>query len=167
MIEIRHRIGNRFDWVAVAIAFVSLWSCADDNDLSGSLEEVYQLQYDQVRVRLYSSELAIEYMASQSGVVPVRVTLDRRSLRKADKELDSGQSYDLKRYGDITGRQADGTELFRFSSGNLELDAFEPEQDSEVRGSFDAKFRVGDDSFSLTGDFQSELELVPEPNLPE
>lgn len=166
MSERCHPIGYRFMFAMVATAFVLLGSCAEDNELSGSLEEVYPLQYDVVRARLYSSEFAVEYLSSNSGVVPVRLTLDRKSLRKADKELESGQSYDLKRYGDITGRQSDGTDLFRFSSGTLNLDAFEPEQDAEVEGSFDAKFRVGDDSFTLTGDFLTELELVAEPNMP-
>lgn len=161
-----HRIGVRTTLGTIAIAFALLSSCSEDNELSGSLEEVYQLQFDLVRARLYSSEFAVEYLVSKSAVVPVRLTLDRKSLRKADKELESGESYDLERYGDITGRQADGTELFRFSSGTLHLDAFEPEQDAEVRGSFDAKFRVGDDSFTLTGNFLTELELVPEPNIP-
>jgi len=166
MIARNYRIGYLFTLAKVAIASVLLWSCAEDNELSGSLEEVYQLHYDMVRVRLYTSEFAVEYLSSESGVVPVRLTLDRKSLRKADKELESGQSYDLERYGDITGRQSDGTDLFRFSSGTLHLDAFKPEQDAEVRGSFDAKFRVGDDSFTLTGNFLAELELVAEPNMP-
>ncbi len=159
-------IGDRFVTAVVVISLALLWSCSEDNELSGSLEEVYQLQFDLVRARLYSSEFAVEYLSSNSGVVPVRLTLDRKALRKADKDLESGDSYDLDRYGDITGRQADGTEIFRFSSGTLHLDVFEPEQDAEVRGSFDAKFRVGDDSFTLTGNFLAELELVPEPNIP-
>jgi hypothetical protein len=166
MNERRHRVEVRTTLGAIATAFALLWSCTEDNDLSGSLEEVYQLQFDLVRARLYSSEFAVEYLLTKGGVVPVRLTLDRKSLRKADKKLESGESYDLERYGDITGRQVDGTELFRFSSGTLHLDAFEPEQDAEVQGSFDAKFRVGDDSFTLTGSFLTELELVPEPNLP-
>lgn len=166
MNEFWRLISDRFILGVVAVAFALLWSCAEDNELSGSLEEVYQLQFDLVQARLYSSEFALEYLVSKTGVVPVRLTLNRKALRKADKELKSGESYDLERYGDITGRQADGTDLFRFSSGTLHLDEFAPEQDAQVRGSFDAKFHVGDDSFSLTGDFLTELELVPEPNIP-
>ncbi|MBN1656626.1 MAG: hypothetical protein JXA30_22835 [Deltaproteobacteria bacterium] len=149
-----------------ALVIGLLYACASDNELSGSLEEVYRLQFDLVRARLYSSEFALEYLVSKSGVVPVRLTLNRKSLNKDKKELKSGESYDLNRYGDITGRQADGTEIFRFSSGTLHLDAFDTAQDSEVSGSFDAKFRAGDDSFTLSGDFLTELEVVPEPNIP-
>jgi hypothetical protein len=115
---------------------------------------------------MYSSEFAVEYLVSKSGVVPVRLTLNLKSLRENNKKLNSGESYDLAKYGDITGRQADGTELFRFSSGKITLDEFGQEQDAKIQGSFDAKFRAGDDVFTLTGDFLTELELVPEPNIP-
>jgi len=148
-------------WCALALA-----ACTSDNSLSGSLEDVYLLQFDVVRARLYSSELAIEYVVSKSEAVPVRVTLNRELLREDGKTLAAGESYSLTQYGNITGRQADGTELFGFSKGKLQLAAFEAKQDAEIRGRFDAKFRAGDDVFSLSGDFAAELEQVPEPNLP-
>jgi hypothetical protein len=156
-------------WMKVITALLMpavLLACAADNELSGSLDQVYRLQFDDVRARKYTSEFAIEYVASKSGVVPVRITLNLQSLREAGKKLASGTSYDLDEYGDVTGRQADGTELFRFRSGNLKLEAFQNEQDGEVRGNFDAKFRAGDDTFTLSGAFSTELDIISEPNLP-
>jgi hypothetical protein len=152
--------------ITAAIALGTLSACAEDNSLSGSLDQVYRLQFDQVRARMYSSEFAVEYLVSKSGVVPIRLTVNLKSLREDNKKLKSGETYDLDKYGDITGRQADGTELFRFSSGKITLDEFKREQDAEIQGSFDSKFRAGDDVFTLTGDFLTELELVPEPNIP-
>jgi hypothetical protein len=148
-----------------AIVFAVLAACASDNELSGSLDQVYRLQFDLVRARMYSSALSIEYVAVKSGVVRVRLTIDLKTLREENKKLKSGESYNLAKYGDITGRQADGTEIFRFTSGKLTLDEFDKRQDAEIRGSFDAKFRAGDDVFALSGNFFSELDLVPEPNL--
>lgn len=152
--------------ITSAVVLGILTACAADNELSGSLDQVYRLQFDQVRARMYSSEFSVEYLVSKSGVVPIRLTLHIKSLREDNKKLKSGETYDLDKYGDITGRQADGTELFRFSSGKLTLDEYKREQDAEIRGNFDSKFRAGDDTFTLTGDFLTELELVPEPNIP-
>jgi hypothetical protein len=150
----------RPDLQAAILAIGILSACGSDNSLSGSLDEVYRLQFDLVRARLYSSEFAVEYVVSKSGVVPLRVTISQKALRENDRKLEAGESYNIAEYGDITGRQADGTDIFRFASGKLKFDKFTPEQDAEVRGSFDAKFRTGDDVFTLTGDFQTELEIV-------
>ena len=67
----------RLTLCALIFANGLLGACGSENDLSGSLEQVYRLQFDQVRARLYSSEFAVEYVVSKSGAVPVRVTLDR------------------------------------------------------------------------------------------
>jgi hypothetical protein len=96
----------------------------------------------------------------------VRVTLNVEALKQDHKQLEAGASYDLAKYGDITGRQPDGTEIFRFTEGALDLKSFKAEQDAETKGSFNAKFRAGDDVVSLNGNFSAELEIVAEANWP-
>lgn len=132
--------------------------CTSDNSLSGSLSSAYHLQFDLVRARLYSSELSIEYVSSSSGAIPVRLT-----LRRKEKEPRADSEYDLLKHGDITGRLPDGTEIYRFTSAKLQLDEYRPDMDARVSGSFDAKFRAGRDTLSLTGTFDTELELVSDP----
>jgi hypothetical protein len=133
--------------------------CADEGGLSGSLGDVYRLDYDVVRARLYSSELSVEYVTA-SGSVPVRVT-----LRVRDVELE-GREYDLVAHGDVTGRNADGSEIPRFTEGVFELDEFAPETGATVAGSFDASFASGRDTLSLSGSFDTSLEVVDWPPQP-
>jgi hypothetical protein len=139
-------------------ALFLLAGCTTDNTLSGSLSDFYHLQFDSVRARLYSSELSIEYVSRATGAVPVRVT-----LRVREKEPVAGKSFDLEKYGDVTGRLPDGTEIPRFTGGELVLDEYEPELDAPIKGSFDATFRAARDTLSLSGTFEAELEPVPDP----
>jgi hypothetical protein len=50
----------------VVAAFAVLASCDDEkaNFLDGSLTESYDLGFDNVRIRLYPSELSIEYVSN-------------------------------------------------------------------------------------------------------
>ncbi len=142
--------------LAGLFAFGALAAGCDqaNNTLHGSLSEVYNLHFESVRARLYTSELSIEYIDTHSAV-PVRLTLDLSVVEPA-----ADQSYDLMEVGDITGRMPNDTEIPRFTEGELDLDQYLAEPDADVTGSFTAKFLTGRDTLTLSGDFETTLEVV-------
>ncbi len=140
---------------AAAAVALSASACADaPNTLNGSLSDVYDIHFEQVRARLYSSELAIEYV-DVTGAVPVRVT-----LRLADAVVTPDTSYDLTEVGDITGRSDSDVEIPRFSTGKLDLDDYEPVSGALISGEFRSKYATSRDSLTLNGDFETDLEIV-------
>lgn len=141
---------------AASLLCVLLVGCGE-NQLYGSLSDVYRLDHESVRARQYDSELAIEYVDVRGGV-PVRV-----SLHTADVDPATGGDYDLAEQGDISGVLADGTEIPRFIEGSLHLSDYGPTAGSRVAGSFDAKMDAGRDTLSLTGSFDATLEIVTWP----
>ena len=141
--------------VATVLAAVGAAGCETSSELSGSLAEVYGIRHRAVRIRLTTSELAVEYVGTRESV-PVRATIDLGSL---DGELREGR-YDLPTQGDITGRLANETELPRLISGELRLDRFSPMDGSRVEGSFNGKFDAGRDELALEGEFSEPLELL-------
>ena len=65
--------------LAAELTIAPLSSCDEDGGsfIEGSLGDFYDLTCIDVRARLYSSELAIEYV-NITQEVPVRVTVDRK-----------------------------------------------------------------------------------------
>ena len=127
-------------------------SCSPEGDLGGSMERFYDLSYAQVRARQYPTELAIEYVR-EDAQVPVRVT-----VRVA--QIKVGEPMDLKAVGSVSGRTRD-TDLPDLRSGTLTLERYEPRDGAPLKGSFVADFLVGRDRASLTGRFDTTLEIVP------
>lgn len=127
-------------------------ACTESNTLSGSLTDFYDVSFDKVRARLYPSELAIEY-ARTNGEVPVRITLD-----VGESPLRPG-TFTLPAAGDVSGRSGT-TDIPNITTATVDLDEFSVLQGSAVVGSFDASFRTGDDITSLTGDFDTTLEII-------
>ncbi|MFU8802643.1 MAG: hypothetical protein ACNA8W_02430 [Bradymonadaceae bacterium] len=140
--------------LALILSVSAMAGCSDDNEgrLQGSVGSVYGLSFDQVRARLYTSELAIEYHR-ENGEVPVRLT-----LRHDDEEIKPG-SFDLPERGDISGRSR-GVDIPRLVSGKLRLESYEPRQGATVKGEFEAVLKSGDDRLTLTGEFEAPLEIV-------
>jgi hypothetical protein len=132
--------------------------CSEEpNALHGSLDEVYDITFEKVRARLYSSELAIEYV-DVSGAVPVRIT-----LRLKETTVLPEQTYDLGVLGDISGRTDNDVEIPRFTSGDLELKEYVEEAGARIKGDFDAEFAGTRDVLGLNGDFDTVLEIVGSP----
>lgn len=152
----RSRSALRFASVLVlAFCAVALSSCSDrGGSLSGSLSSFYDLSFNHTRARLYSSELAIEYV-TEAADVPVRVSLDVR-------DGISPGSYNLVDRGAVTGRRGDKN-IPRMVSGTLDLRDYERREGARVRGSFEAKFSTGDDESTLSGSFDTQLEIVENP----
>jgi hypothetical protein len=127
-------------------------SSPGDGQLSGSLSGFYDFRYESVRARLYASEFSVEYTRSD-GEVPVRLTLTR------GPGLRQGATIALPDGGTISGRSND-TDIPRIGDGNVELELFEFDPGSRVRGTFVANFDVGGDTATLTGEFDATLEVV-------
>jgi hypothetical protein len=127
------------------------------NSLDGSLTESYDLAFDTTDARLYTSELAIEYVEDPEGAATVvlRVTLD------ADVEPKAGKSYDLVEHGEITQSGALNTTLPELDQGELDLEDYGDKAGDKVVGSFDASFVTDEgQTLQLEGRFKTELELV-------
>ena len=147
--------------LVLLVGICTLVGCSDgEGSLDGSLGSVYRLGFDDVRIRLYSSELAIEY-ADNDGAVPLRITLRRDALPEAG----SGE-WRLEQDGDVTGQLRDGTYVPRFTRGQLNVDSYEPQEGANVRGSFTATFDTGRDELGLNGTFDTRLVLVTAPARP-
>lgn len=128
-------------------------ACAkDEAALVGSLGNFYDLRHEEVRARLYPSELAIEFVR-ETEEVPVRITV------RTDEPLEAGGSYDLVERGEISGRQ-DGVEIPRYRTGTLRLEVYQASHLEPIRGEFEATFETGRDVASLAGRFDTALEVI-------
>ena len=148
-------------WAALLIALAASTGCADAA-LEGSLGTIYPIEFDSLRLRLYSSSVSVEYVKID-GSVPIRVTTDRETAMNASP----GMAVDLLQHGDVTGRTSDDREIPRFSEGSIVFEELSDEMGGLVRGSFTAKFPAGEtDVLGLKGLFDGALELVTDPGPP-
>jgi hypothetical protein len=150
-------MSRRLTWLGLLSLISLLASCdTDGNGLRGSLSTFHDLSFSSVRARLYSSELAIEYVRENQEVA-LRVT-----VRRAEIEPGPGVEADLATQGDVTGATA-GTPLPPLTAGTVRFSRFSAAADSTVRGHFDARFEAGLTEVGLTGDFDVPLTLAPDP----
>ncbi|MCB9729700.1 MAG: hypothetical protein H6744_05350 [Deltaproteobacteria bacterium] len=142
---------------AVVLLAVCAWACdSGANTLGGSLSTFHDLGFATVRARLYSSELAMEYVRENQEVA-LRV-----SLRRSAVEPESGLVADLATQGDVTG-STQRTPLPPLTAGTLRLARFEAREGASVRGHFDARFEAGLTEVGLHGDFDMPLTIVHSP----
>jgi hypothetical protein len=152
---------NAFHLIAVTGLLLAASSCDDsENYLKGSLVDEYGIDFDDIRIRLYESELAVEYLSGgQGGKVTLRVTVENTGLAQ-------GKTYDLKTQGTVT-RPDFETELPDLESGSLALDAFSPQDGAAVSGTFKAIFATAEQNrLSLRGGFKGDLEKVHAEGVP-
>jgi len=153
----RRRAARLLPAALMGLALTAAAGCETQNELEGSLTEVYGIRHQSVRVRLTTSELAIEYVGSRDSV-PVRATIDLDSLAE-DVELSEG-TYDLPEHGYIGGRLANETELPPLINGSVRLQRFNPVAGSRVIGRIRGKFDAGRDELGIAGEFNERLELL-------
>ena len=144
----------------IAVLLAAAVGCDEqgDNYLDGSLTESYDLGFDSVRIRLYPSELSIEYVAnkSQGEQIALRVTLDNN-----EAPLAAGTIYDLTVHGTITQGDGLGSPLPDLESGDLTLSKYAGTDGSKVKGKFDANFKTDNGTIlTLRGGFSGKLEVV-------
>jgi hypothetical protein len=129
-----------------------------DNFLDGSLTDSYDLSFDSVRIRLYPSELSIEYVkdSSQGEKVALRITLDSNEV-----PLAAGTLYDLTTQGSISQGDGYGSPLPDLETGELTLDKYADADGSKVKGDFEATFLTDiGTTLTLRGGFSAKLEVV-------
>ncbi|MEM1348917.1 MAG: hypothetical protein AAGI01_10200 [Myxococcota bacterium] len=173
--KIASRAKSRLYLVLFLAASVLGGCAADPNQLDGSLERFYDLSYATVRARLYSGELSIEFVR-ETGEVPLRVTMRRDSnlttgvsfverggKARFDAIREDDPSAQLPEYAEqdvlISGRSGD-TDMPDMIRGTVIFSAFDVFEESRIAGEFTASFQVGEDEASLTGRFDTTLELV-------
>lgn len=127
------------------------------NYLDGSLSETYHLNFDETRIRLYDSELSIEYVdnLTQEGIVALRVTtLNNEGLKPRTR-------IDLFENGALGRGEGFESPLPDLESGFLRMSDFERKDGSEVNGRFRAVFITPEDTqLTIRGGFQAPLEIV-------
>jgi len=129
----------------------------DDNYLEGSLTESYDLSFDETRIRLYESELSIEYLVEtdEGQKVTLRLTVTR------GEGLVEEVAYDLTTEGTVGRGEGWGSALPTLESGTLTMSGYGAEPGVEARGTFTSIFLTSDGSrLSLRGGFFAPLEVV-------
>ncbi len=127
------------------------------NFLDGSLVDVYNLQFDETRIRLYDSELSIEYVdnLTATGMVALRLTAQNTP------KLKSKERYDLIKTGNIGRGEGYESPFPELDSGHIRLDRFGRKADDKITGNFRAIFITPeDDKLTVSGGFTAELEIV-------
>ena len=147
--------------ITILIALVALLTGCDDqgdNYLDGSMTKSFDMKFDTTRVRLYESELSVEYVADtdEGEKIALRVTIN-----SGEVVLESGTAYDMVTDGTVGRGQGYGSPLPEIESGTLYLDSYSGEDGSHVSGSFTAKFIASDQSIkTLRGGFSAPLDVV-------
>lgn len=143
----------------VALALGLVGACGPGpSRLDGSLGQVYDIRFDQTRVRLYEGQLSIEYVR-RNGAVPVRVGvhLDPESRGR-------GGVFTIGEDAELSGSQPDGASVPTAQDGEVRLDAFEPRHGARVSGSFRSRIIAGGREYTLHGDFNAPLDDVSWPD---
>ncbi len=124
--------------------------CTQDetSKLQGSLAAVCSLDHDTVRARLYPSSLAIEF--AKGPEVRIRISVDT-----SDEPLTGPGEIDLAAKGAVSGK----CEVPPLLSGTLTLERFTPSQGTEITGHFNALFDGSSGQLSLTGTFETLLDV--------
>ena len=140
---------------ALALIIAScLWSCTTEETeeaaLHGSVSRIYPLQYDTVRARLFTSELAIQYVSGREVIISAVARID-------EMPIEGPTTVDLGSYGEVVGNRGHVI-LPPFVSGTLHLDAYAPREGAPVTGYFDAVIEGDDRDYAVHGDFDVLLE---------
>jgi len=152
---------NRVCLLLTLFAVLALGGCGGvgSNYLDGSLSASYDLTFDEVRVRLYDSELSVEYVvaADQGEMIALRVTVEV----DGDAALAEGGVYDLLERGTVGRGEGFGSALPELESGELQLNRYGSADGDEIKGDFSATFVAADESrLNVHGAFLSQLEVV-------
>ena len=146
-----HRVATRLLWACLLLVTVGC-GAEEEQDLTGTLADSYDLSYDFVRVRLAPTELTVDYVRT-SGEMPVQVM-----VRRDSREVAGPETINLVEHGAITGISK-GAAMPDLTSGTLVFEQYEPRHGSRVKGHFDGKFSSSSGEVTLHGDFETDLEV--------
>ena len=155
----RWRVLTVFLCLIVVATTVACDRSSKNHSLDGSLLDGYNGHFDDSRIRLYSSELSVEYFR-ENGEVPVRVIVD------ADQLGDGPGSYKIPEQGTISG-QTRSARIPEPTGGEIHLEEYEGTEGSLVEGYFSAQFEINETTVTLTGEFEGLLEIVEDVFEPE
>jgi hypothetical protein len=133
---------------------------SSSNQLSGSLSDIYPLDFDAVQVQLVSSYLVVAYVKSATGEKTIKLTLDLTGfdvapgaeIDLAGKAAGGGPRGTLQR---ITGSSVD----LPIAMGGITLDAV-PTVGKHLGGHFHAVFSRPAGR-ALSGDFSTDSVAAP------
>ena len=131
---------------------------ADEVYLRGSLTDLYDVGFDEVRVRRYASEVSVEYVDREDGQerIALRVTVD-----PGPGGVVAGEAYDLAAAGSVTQGAGYGAAFPDLASGEIVFEDYADEDGARVRGDFDALLEDdGGSQLTLSGGFAAKLEVV-------
>jgi hypothetical protein len=142
-------------WGIGITCLMGLAACGKgESFLEGSLSDSFDLSFDTVRVRLYPTELSVEYVSGSGTSEKVAL---RAIVAVPSSPLATGTSYNLK----TVTRVGYDAALPAIDSGTLQLSTYTGAADSDIKGSFDAVFTMPDSSKkTLRGGFSAALDVV-------
>lgn len=136
-----------------------LTACGDANELSGSIEESFSLEFDRVEIRFVvpTEELEIQYLKDVGNSVSkvVKVVVDTTDLPLGNDSRISGDLFDEKV---VIQREAEsGSDFPDVNGGSITFDKVGFDNNDLVEGEFDAVFVNGR---TLFGKFKKKLDLI-------
>ncbi len=142
-------------WSALLVVMATaLMGCeaeeVEEAALHGSVSRIYPLDYDTIRARLFTDELAIQYVSGREVIISAVARID-------EMPLEGPGTVDLALHGEVVGNRGNVI-LPPFLSGTLQLDAYAPTEGAPIRGYFDAVIEGDDRDYAVHGDFDVLLE---------
>lgn len=141
------------------LALAALLLCACDGDsanfIDGSAASSYDMDFDDVRIRLFSTEVAVEFVRTV-GVgeeLPLKLTASF-----AEDPIVAGEPVDLHEPSGAVARiTTDGTRLPELSDqeSTITFDTWSTEAGATIEGTFKVDF---DNGTGLNGAFDGDLE---------
>jgi|AACY02.7.fsa_nt_gi hypothetical protein len=133
-------------------------SCGDpDNLLRGSIDELFDLEFDRVEVRIQENDLLIEYLKDLTGGTQksAKVVVDTEELDIGPNTVISEELF-LERV-QISRVATTGGDFPPLVSGKIRFDAFSLEAGGTNRGEWDGVFDNGRTLRGIYTDNNSEL----------
>ncbi len=153
-------------WTTAGFVFLAvLAGCGGGNELSGSIGESFELDFDLVRVRKQNETLIIEYIKLVSGGEnkALKLVVEGNDLLTVDGSLidmTSGLAIDDELFAkavSIDRVASTGADFPDIEDGRMYFSALEFQAAGRVEGDFDIVF---DNGRTLAGSFMGELTVV-------
>ncbi|MBI2892007.1 MAG: hypothetical protein HYY06_00535 [Deltaproteobacteria bacterium] len=133
-----------------------LWGCDGDSAsfIDGSAASSYDMDFDEVRIRLFSTEVAVEYVrkAGSGEELPLKLTVSF-----AEDPIAAGQPIDLHPPSGTVNRVPNSPQLPELSDqeSTITFETWSTEAGASIEGTFRVDFENGT---GLNGAFSADLE---------
>lgn len=133
-------------------------ACGSANELSGSIDATFALEFDRVEILRLDPALIIEFLDDRGGDVThkvVKITIDLENLSLSNNSDIVGDVFDNRvKLERITETEQEWPPV---SGGLIHFDAFDFEQGGHMKGNFHIQFENG---LNLVGKFDGKLKRV-------